>query len=246
MMLPGHGLVGGDWDLRGREGAYLGGVELNGRRVLEIGPASGFLTFHMEARGSEVVAVDLPEGSQWHMVPHARLDPDVVRAWEDTMRRMRRGFWLAHRLHASRARVVYADARALPDGLGRFDVGVMAAVLLHTRDPLAVLEQAARRSDRVVVTDLHVPELDGRPVQQLYPTLSEPQWHTWWRFSPDLFTQFLDVMGFTTDAVTFHEQTHLVGGQGYAMPMFTVVASRRQASGSAAMSAATSSANAVA
>src|SRR5215217_1923151 len=97
MELPGHGLVGGDWDLRGAEADYLGHVALAGRRVLEIGPASGGLTFHMEAQGSEVVAVELPPGGKWDTVPHAEVDLGAVRArWEVTMQRLRNSFWFAH------------------------------------------------------------------------------------------------------------------------------------------------------
>lgn len=59
MEIPGVGLVGEDWDLRGGEDDYLGHVELEYRRVLVIGPASGFLTFFMESRGADVVAVEL-------------------------------------------------------------------------------------------------------------------------------------------------------------------------------------------
>src|SRR5262249_47083940 len=43
--LPGYGLVEGEWDLRAGAEAYLGGVDFRGRRVLEVGPASGFLCF---------------------------------------------------------------------------------------------------------------------------------------------------------------------------------------------------------
>jgi hypothetical protein len=52
MDLPGVGQVGGQWDLRGRVDDYLGHVELRGKRILEIGPASGFLTVEMEKRGA--------------------------------------------------------------------------------------------------------------------------------------------------------------------------------------------------
>ena len=53
MEIPGHGLVTGQWDLRGGVDDYLGKVAFAGQRVLEIGPASGFLTFEMEKRGAE-------------------------------------------------------------------------------------------------------------------------------------------------------------------------------------------------
>jgi SAM-dependent methyltransferase len=228
MDIPGYGTVGGDWDLRGHEDEYLGNVELAGRRVLEIGPANGFLTFYMEGRGAQVVGVDLPEGSKWDMVPHAALDRDAPQSWFDAIRRMKNGFWFAHRRHASTSQVHYGNVYDLPPELGRFDVAVMAAVLLHTRDPLGVVDQCARLSDRIVITDIHVRELDGRPVQQLFPSPDSLQWDTWWRFSPDLFTQFLGVLGFELEAVTFHDQTHVSEGVEYPMAMMTIVARRAQ------------------
>jgi len=39
----------GAWDLRGGEREYLGFVDLAGQRVLELGPATGYLSFYMEA-----------------------------------------------------------------------------------------------------------------------------------------------------------------------------------------------------
>src|SRR5271156_2023993 len=56
--LPDGTVLPGVWDLRGHESAYLGGVELAGKRVLELGPATGALTFYMERMGAEVVAFE--------------------------------------------------------------------------------------------------------------------------------------------------------------------------------------------
>ena len=53
----GVGLVEGQWDLRAGCGDYLGGYDFTGKRVLEIGPATGFLTFQVEKTAREVVAV---------------------------------------------------------------------------------------------------------------------------------------------------------------------------------------------
>ena len=127
MEIPGHGFVGGGFDLRGHEDEYLGGVDLDGRRVLEIGPASGFLTFHMEDRGAHVVAVDLPEGSRWDLVPHSGVDGPSDE-WLTAMRQMKNGFWFAHRRRRSSAKVLYGSAYDLPDELGSFDIGLMEAV----------------------------------------------------------------------------------------------------------------------
>ena len=39
--IPGTGLVEGQWDLRAGFDEYLGGYDFSGKRVLEIGPATG-------------------------------------------------------------------------------------------------------------------------------------------------------------------------------------------------------------
>jgi 2-polyprenyl-3-methyl-5-hydroxy-6-metoxy-1,4-benzoquinol methylase len=69
MDLPEHGTVHGLVDLRGGVDEYLGGVDLHGKRVLEMGTADGFLCFEMERRGADVVAYDLSEAQHWDFVP---------------------------------------------------------------------------------------------------------------------------------------------------------------------------------
>ena len=230
MEIPGHGVVSGDWDLRRSEDSYLGGVDLAGRRVLEIGPASGFVTYHMESRGAEVVAIELGSDDEWDMVPHAGLDLERIRVERvPVMERLRNGFWFAHERFGSTARVHHGPAYDLPPALGRFDLAVMASVLLHTRDPLRVMEACARRADNLVITDLHVPELDGMPVARFAPEVGSDNWHTWWHLSPELVTRLLAIMGFHELEVSYHEQTHIGGGREIPMPLFTVVASRASA-----------------
>ena len=45
-----EGEVPGIWDLRAQPHRYLGEVDFNGRSVLEVGPASGFLRSTWRAR----------------------------------------------------------------------------------------------------------------------------------------------------------------------------------------------------
>ena len=59
MDLPGLDEVGKGWDLRETINEYLGGYDFRGKRVLDVGTASGFLTFEMEKRGAEVVSFDM-------------------------------------------------------------------------------------------------------------------------------------------------------------------------------------------
>src|SRR5262245_3131908 len=74
MDIPGHGLGHGEWDLRAREASYLGHVELKGKRVLELGTASGHRCFAMERMGAEVVGYDLSDRQEWDIVPFAGVD----------------------------------------------------------------------------------------------------------------------------------------------------------------------------
>ncbi|NJK82152.1 MAG: hypothetical protein HC914_20785, partial [Chloroflexaceae bacterium] len=74
MDIPGYGEVEGYYDLRGAERAYMGGVQVAGKRVLEVGTASGYMGMYMERQGAEVIGYDLSGDYAWDTVPYARLD----------------------------------------------------------------------------------------------------------------------------------------------------------------------------
>src|SRR4051794_20123429 len=168
MDLPGVEIPGASWDLRPNVDAYLGGVELEGRRVLEIGPATGYLSFHMEAQGARVVAVELGPDTEWDLVPHSGVDHRVARAERtDKMERMRRTFWFAHERVGSSVQVHYASAYSMPDELGHFDLATLGSVLLHLRDPLRAVARCAQLAETLVITDRHWADLDGLPVMRL-------------------------------------------------------------------------------
>jgi O-methyltransferase len=225
MELPGHGVMEGrDWDLRGRVDEYLGNVDFAGQRVLEIGPASGFLTFEMEKRGAEVVSVEVTEEHGWDFVPYpaARLE-EVFGPRRIVMQQLKNSYWFSHAAVQSNAKVYYGDVYNLPAALGEFDIAVMAAVLLHCRDPLRIVEQCAKMAKSLIIVDKFYPDLEGAPVCRLAPTPENFLWHTWWHFSTQFFTQFLTVMGFTASKPTMHEQYH----RGRAHALFTIIGGRQ-------------------
>jgi O-methyltransferase len=231
MDLPGFGLVRGPWDLRGGEEAYLGGIELADRAVLEMGPASGFLTAHMESAGAAVTAVELGAEDQWDVVPQRTHDlSNILHDRIGVMERLRNSFWFTHQLLGLSARVHEGSGYALPAELGRFDMAVMGAILLHTRSPVAILERVADQvDDALVIVERHYPELDGGPLCRLEPSAENQVWDTWWAFSPLFFTTFAGVLGFPRIEISFHEQTHRYGDENreqMSMSMFTVVARR--------------------
>jgi SAM-dependent methyltransferase len=225
MEIPGHGLVEGQWDLRGGEDDYLGRTNLNGRRVLEIGPASGYLTFHMELKGADVVAVELGPDQSWDIVPvAAALPEDVARERSEVMAKLRNGFWFSYERFSSRARVHYGNAADLPRELGRFDVAVIGSVLRHARDPLGIVEACARISDRLVITEPDDSQLRGVPVVRLVPVADAPRTDVWWQFTPELFVEFSSLLGYQTAELSFHEQSYVATGVRDRVRMFTVVA----------------------
>jgi len=232
MDIPGYGSVEGQWDLRGNEDRYTGGLNFKGRRVLEVGTASGFLCFYMESQGAEVVAFDLSDAQAWDTVPVASIDiEEAARDRRAIMRKINNGYWLCHRAFASHARVVYGTVYDIPTGIGPVDVATYCSVLLHLRDPFQALFNGLRLTrSTVVVTDL---------VNQRHPATAEPgqsppsmefvpQFQnggppdTWWFLTPEIVVQFLGILGFEDSEVRFHRQKASWGEEN----LFTVVAHR--------------------
>jgi SAM-dependent methyltransferase len=229
--IPGYGVVKGEWDLRGLEATYLGGIGLKDKRVLEIGTAGGFLCFYMERQGADVVGYDLSQDYDWDTVPFFRIDYAAhVSERRRHVQRINNAFWLAHRALDSRARVVYGDIYRIPNQIGRFHVTTFGSVLLHCHDPFSALLSAARLTDEtIVVTELMpVPE-SGAPTMEFLPDFraSAPV-DTWWRLSPEIIQNFLGVLGFEHSTVTRFAAPYRDRQEG----LYTVVAHRVRPEGS--------------
>jgi hypothetical protein len=160
MDIPGFGHVDGEWDLREGIDAYLGNVDVRGKRVLEMGTANGFVCFHMERQGADVVAYDLSEQQDWDVVPYARDDEAAFRAdRKNHIRKLNNAFWLCHRAFKSESKVVYGDVYSVPEDIGVVDVCTFGSILLHLRDPFLALQRAlSLTSDTVIVTDMLGPD----------------------------------------------------------------------------------------
>lgn len=224
--IPGWGHVDGEWDLRGDTHGYLGHVDLGGRRVLELGPASGYLSFWMEKQGAEVVSIDVADDFVFDVAPFASIDRQAMsNGFVGAQRQVQNSYWLSHKAMNSRNKVHYGSGYRIPAALGQFDVGVMASVLLHNANPVAILDQMAQRvSKTLIIADLYhdAADRDGLPTIQFYPSTANGVWHTWWRFSAKFFEEALGIMGFRV--VRHITTTQLYRGQSYAL--HTTVAER--------------------
>lgn len=228
MDIPGQGTVKGHVDLRANAAAYLGHCDFARRRVLEIGPASGFLTFFIEEQGArEVVALEVSEDRIWDIVP--RPDQDMAALQADRRNHMtliKNGFWLAHGALGSTAKVVYGDATQIPQELGLFDIAVLGGILLHCRDPLACLEACSRMTtEAIIITEQAMPWLEAHaelPLKWLAPSPENKVWDVWWRFTPAFFRNILPLYGFAEIRIVRHQQISLEK----SYPHFTVVGRR--------------------
>ena len=169
MDVPGYGEVGGEWDLRGGEDSYLGGVSFAGKRVLEFGTASGHLCRYMERQGAEVIGFDLSIDRFWDFVPYAGFDvaSELMRMREH-VERMKNGWWFTRRAFGSKAKVVYGNIYDVPEAIGAVDIATFGSILLHLRDPFQALYSALRLTrETVIVTDVHP---DQRPISSDSPS----------------------------------------------------------------------------
>ncbi|HYN98151.1 MAG TPA: methyltransferase domain-containing protein [Actinomycetota bacterium] len=203
MDLPEVGEVGTGWDLRDTVDDYLGNLDFKGKRVLDVGTASGFLTFAMEDRGAEVVSFDMAEGDQWNVVPFQGEKYRTKLITETTSymnTAVRNAYWFAHRRVGSKAKAFYGDLYALPEGLGPFDVAIVGMILPHLRDPFLALQNVcALRPKQVVVTQQcplgDQPHALFMPDPAADPASSEI-YFAWWVLTEQCLVNMLAVLGY--------------------------------------------------
>jgi hypothetical protein len=245
MEMPGMGTTTGAWDLRGGVDDYLGNVKFQGKRVLEVGTASGFLCFEMEKRGAEVVGYDLSDNEMWDLVPYGGLIAESrLQGIRDMLKAMNNGWWFAHRVLKSKARVVYGDVYQIPPEIGAVHISTFGCILLHLRDPFLALQRAAAlTSETIIVTDVMPNAMDGIPPEgaaelTFVPDPDDQKRRTdarWWCFTPEIISRYLKILGFRNLSISYHVQKQIPNvsyqnpisdSQPVEMPLFTVVGAR--------------------
>lgn len=199
--LPSFGVVGGDWDLRDCVPEYLGNYDFRGKRALDIGTASGFLTFEMEKRGAEVVSFDLDDGANWDIVPHYLVReelPNIRRAQSYTLERLKAAYWFAHQDFDSKARCYYGNIYKLPKALGEFDVVFYGMIIGHLRDVFGALYSGSRLCrETMIITSIYADTDKATAVFMPSPTnTANTAIKSWWELSVGVMRKMLGVLGF--------------------------------------------------
>ncbi len=213
MDVPGFGLVHGHWDLRGRFEDYVSGVSVAGKSVIDVGAATGFLTFEAEQRGARVLSFDMSDVSQQTFLPFKDKlyyrDRDMwARKYGEEIEQWKNAYWLCHRLLNSKAEVFYGNVYDLPLELGQFDVAIVGALLEHLSDQVTALASIARLTKETLVLVTPVLETEER-IARFEPRADNPeQDFTWWTYSIGIYREVLAMLGFRIERITYASYYH--------------------------------------
>ena len=207
--LPDGRVLPGAWDLRGHESAYLGGVDVAGKRVLELGPATGYLTFYMERMGAEVVAFEAGFDVSIDVMPvQGREDPEERRqVMQDTIDRNHDAWWYLHRTIGSSAKFVQGNIYDMPADLGHLrhhpGRGHPACTCASPGAP-SRRRRGGRRETMIVTEPL---QDDWQPPESNIMRFSPSAEHhltNWWSIYPGAVVSMLSRLGFGRTETTMH------------------------------------------
>ena len=208
MELPGFGEVRGHWDLRGRFTEYIGGVNLAGKSVIDVGAATGFLSFAAEGRdATRVLSFDISDPRQQTFLPFKdKLYYRAPARWAETygaeIEQWKNAYWLCHRLLDSKADVYYGNIYDLPRELGQFDVAIVGSVLEHLSDQITALASISRLTKETIVLISPLLQTEER-IARFEALADHPENDfTWWIYSKGVYREVFKMLGFTIAGIT--------------------------------------------
>ena len=203
MDLPGFGEVRGHWDLRGRFNEYIGGVDLGGKSVIDVGAATGFLSFEAEKSGAaRVLSFDIADARQQTFLPfkdklYSRDPARWAEEYGAEIERWKNSYWLCHRLLDSKAEVHYGNIYDLPGESGQFDVAIVGSVLEHLSDQITALASIARLVKETIVIVSPMIETADR-IASFGALADHPENDfTWWIYSEGVYREVFKMLGFS-------------------------------------------------
>ena len=217
MNLPGFGLVHAHWDLRGRFDEYVGGVNVAGKSVLDIGAATGFLSFEAEKRGAKrVLSFDMRDARQQKFLPfkdklYSRDPERWAEQYGAEIEQWKNAYWLCHRLLGSKAEVYYGDIYDLPAALGEFDIAIVGSVLEHLNDQITALASIARLTKETIIVVSPLLLTDERIARFEALAANPDADFTWWTYSLGVYREVFGMLGFKIASVSHAKYYYMYG-----------------------------------
>lgn len=220
----GDGLVTpGLYDYRETIGAFRFPADLHGKRVLDVGSATGYFAFEFARRGATVVSVELPSLEQLDRFPGQdtenllwKIERMIVPHEEERLQALRRRYtseelwqylldgpfrFCQQRLGLPIQRCFSSAYDLTPHNTygGNFDLVFIGDVLVHTLYPLKALAAASALCRGTLVLAQLMPEpADGQTPAMVYVGGDDPQEDhvSWWEPNKPCFVQMLKKLGF--------------------------------------------------
>jgi len=237
MTYPDGEEVSGSWDIRGLFSQYIGEYPIAGKTLLDIGTASGFLSFSAERAGAIVTGMDAATALEFRWLPVDGGDHfERRKQWREDFNlsnliRIKNSWWYGWHKFQSKSRVVYEPLEALYDWDERFDIVLAGAIVEHLSDPIVYIGGMARVAKKtVIIAFTEVVDSDEpfmRPLYGLNPQIP----YLWWAISRGLYVKLFDNLGFDvtfTTARAFTNDPNGKSGSGRAEGVRpTLIATRR-------------------
>ena len=223
----------GPFDLRKNVYQLLGDCDYKNKSVLELGPASGFITFFLENLGAKVSCIDLSvKNDEWDTIPHVNVNwKKKQRLAMKDLSKVRNAFWFAHKQNKSNAKLIKTNIVKLPKSLPIHDYGLIATVLLHIQNPfLALRNMCSKVKERIIISDLVddmgiVSTKHRFKFSNISKSLSSDYFNkntfikflprsnvmnlnydTWWKLSPATIIEMMSILGFKKEKYLEHVQ----------------------------------------
>jgi 2-polyprenyl-3-methyl-5-hydroxy-6-metoxy-1,4-benzoquinol methylase len=209
------------WDLRGRFDQYIGYVPLKGRTVLDVGAASGFLSFEADKRGAIVTSFDAGTLDDREMPQNNQAARDWV---ADELRRMHAGYDLAHSAFQSNAKIKRGSVYRLSKIVDQHEIVIVGQILVHLKDPWnALREAAACSSDTLIII-----EGSFNSYHPVATFVGQAEATGYWHISNTLYRHWFGLLGFAliSEASANYVCRHPQGQAEYKV--WTFVARRKE------------------
>ena len=231
MDFPDGESVSGEWDIRGNFAKYIGGYDIKGKTVFDVGTASGFLAFEAEKAGGIVTATDAYAYTELERLPfrqllHHRERTTWAKQNDKWLVMYKNGFWYAWHKNKSAVKVIYAPLERLPYWGQKFDVVLAGAIFEHLANPVVVLDNlAGMAKEAVIIAFTLVADTDAQILETANDWSNPEESHslTWWTASRGLYNRVFDNLGFDVTYVNDARAKH----NGVEAERPTIIATRR-------------------
>lgn len=209
MSYPDGEVVPSAWDIGSHFDSYIGHYPISGKTLLDVGTASGFLTFRAEQAGAAVTSLDVLTAREITHIPFEQHLFHVDRAafiesHDRYFRGLRNSYWYGWHKFGSRAEMVYAPLADLPFWDRRFEVVLAGAIVEHLSDPVTMIGNMSRlATEAVLVAFTPVLDTDDLIMEAgaNWRRFSPDNTYTWWTLSRGLYRQLFDNLGFDVEFV---------------------------------------------